>query len=117
MRYLAMIFVSEGGPAFSGKERQELTNEYLQFDRDAKDAGVYLGGEALQSAETATVVRMLESGAFVTDGPFGESKETIAGFYVLECENLDQAIEWASKIPAARKGAIEVRPVMETKKD
>lgn len=113
MRYLAMIFVNEGGPPLSDGQRQQMLDEYLRFDRDAKDGGVYLGGEALQPGETATVVRMLESGAFVTDGPLTESKEAIAGFYMLECENLDQAIEWAARIPAARYGSIEVRPVRE----
>lgn len=113
MRYLAMIFTDEEDSSPSDEERRRLFDEYVRFNRDARQAGVFLGGEALQPGETATVVKMMESGASVSDGPFTESKEAIAGFYMLECENLDQAIEWAARIPAARQGAIEVRPILE----
>lgn len=113
MRYLAMIFANVMDEPATDEERQDMFDQYARFNRDAREAGVFLGGEALQSGETATVVRMMESGASVTDGPFTESKEAIAGFYMLDCENLDQAIEWAARIPAARVGAIEVRPILE----
>ncbi len=113
MRYLAMIFPGEPDLSSSDEERRHVFDQYVRFNRDAKHAGVFLGGEALQPGETATVVRMMEDGASVTDGPFTESREAIAGFYMFECENLDQAIEWAARIPAARHGAIEVRPILE----
>jgi hypothetical protein len=90
-----------------------MVDDYSRFNREAASAGVLVGGEALQSSETATVVRMMENGTNVTDGPFTESKEALGGFYMFECENLDQAIEWAARIPDARGGAIEVRPVLE----
>ena len=114
MRYLAMIFTDKPDSVSSEQDRQTLFNEYVRFNRDAKEAGVFLGGEALRSGETATVVKMMESGARVSDGPFDDVTEAITGFYMLECENLDQAIEWAARIPAARNGAIEVRPVLES---
>ena len=113
MRYLAMIFANEPDAPPSDEERQQMFDQYVRFNRDARHAGVFLGGEALQPGETATVVRMMEDGASVTDGPFTETREAISGFYMFECENLDQAIEWAARIPAARQGAIEVRPILE----
>ena len=113
MRYLAMIFAKDPDAPRSGEERRHIFDQYVRFNRDARHAGVFLSGEALQPGETATVVRMMEDGASVTDGPFTESKESVAGFYMFECENLDQAIEWAARIPAARHGAIEVRPILE----
>lgn len=113
MRYLAMIFANDTGESSYGTECRQFDDQYVRFNKEAIEAGVFLGGEALQSSETATVVRMMESGTNVTDGPFTETKEAIAGFYLLDCENLDQAIEWAARIPAARYGAIEVRPILE----
>ncbi len=113
MRYLAMIFTGDRDASQSEEDRQKLYGEYVRFNRDARQAGVFLGGEALQPGETATVVKMMESGASVSDGPFNQAQEIIAGFYMLECENLDQAIEWAARIPAARDGAVEVRPILE----
>lgn len=113
MRYLAMIFTENSEMAQSSDAQKQIFNEYVRFNRDAKEAGVFLGGEALQPGETATVVKMMESGASVSDGPFTEQEALIAGYYMFECENLDQAIEWASRIPAARTGAIEVRPILE----
>ena len=113
MRYLAMIFTNEQGERPSRDERREMFHQYARFTREAGEAGVFLSGEALHPGDTATVVRMMESGADVTDGPFTESKEAMVGFYMLDCENLDQAIEWAARIPGARDGAVEVRPILE----
>ena len=113
MRYMAMIVVARSDRPQTDIERCWRMDEYARFNRDAREAGVLIGGEALQSAETATLVRVMESGPVVTDGPFTEAKEALGGFYLLECENLDQAIEWAAKIPDARGGAVEVRPILE----
>ncbi len=113
MRYLAMIFAKESDDRQTEAECRQHFEQFARFNKDAREAGVFLGGEALKPGETATVVRMMENGASVTDGPFTESKEAVAGFYMLNCENLDQAIEWAARIPAARYGAIEVRPILE----
>ncbi len=112
MRYLAMIFVNQTDEPVTDAERRQMFEQHSRFDEDAKEARVFLGGGALQPGDTATVVRMMENGTNVTDGPFTETKEVVAGFYVLDCENLDQAIEWAARIPAARYGAVEVRPIL-----
>jgi len=114
MRYIAMIFGAEIEPS-SGDEadRRELFAQYEKFNNEVRSAGVFLSGEALQPVETATVVRSMERGTVVADGPFVDADEPILGFYMLECENLDQAIEWAARIPHARTGAIEVRPVLD----
>lgn len=114
MRYLAMIFAGSTDRPAPDHENRLFKDEYARFNREAKNAGVLLGGEALQPAETATVVRMTESGAAITDDPLTGSNEALGGFYMLECENLDQALEWAARIPDARcGGAIEVRPILE----
>lgn len=86
---------------------------YVVFNDHAAAAGVRRGGTALHPASAATTVRLRDDEIMLTDGPFLESKEQLSGFYVFECENLDQALEWAARIPGARHGAIEVRPVLQ----
>jgi hypothetical protein len=86
---------------------------YNQFGRDAGAAGVLLGGEALEPTSTATTVRVRNGERSVMDGPFAETREALGGYYLLECADLDQAIEWASRIPGASRGCIEVRPIVE----
>jgi hypothetical protein len=78
-----------------------------------KNNGTYLGGEGLQPSSTATTVRVDNGTVSTTDGPFAETKEQLGGYYLLNCKDLDQAIDLASKIPGARFGAVEVRPIME----
>ncbi len=112
MKYMAMIFIDESSVLGQPQDRARLADEYARFTRQASDAGVLAGSETLQPGMTATVVRMMENGANVTDGPFNEPDGVLGGFYILECENLDQAIEWAAKIPDARWGAVEIRPVI-----
>lgn len=85
---------------------------YLSFNERAATAGIRRDGVVLHPASTATTVRLRDDEVLVTDGPFIESKEQLSGFYMFECENLDEAIEWAARIPGAKHGAIEVRPVM-----
>jgi hypothetical protein len=92
--------------------KAEMVN-WEGFGKEAMDAGVFLAGEGLQPVDTARTVRGgRDEERVVTDGPFAETKEQIGGFYLLECENLDQALEWAKRVPI-RDGAIEVRPVMD----
>ena len=76
-------------------------------------AGAYKGGEALQPTATATTVRVKDGKKATTHGPFAETKEQLGGFYLVDCSNLDEAIEWAARCPGARVGSIEVRPVMD----
>ena len=85
---------------------------YDAFWQDISKNGTLLAGEALEMPETATTVKVRNGERLVTDGPFPETKEQLGGFYLVECKDLDEAIEWAAKIPGAQNGTIEVRPVM-----
>jgi len=113
MRYAALIYTDET-VVWSDEEQLEVMNAYNAFGEEGGKAGVLTGvGEALQPTSTATTVRVRDDETVTTDGPFAETKEQLGGFYVFECDNLDQAIEWAAKIPGAKHGSIEVRPIME----
>src|SRR5215211_2842673 len=108
MRYLALIYGDEGRWAgLSPDERESEMGEY----RALSSADITVGGNELDSVTTATTVRVRGDETLVTDGPFVELKEALGGYYVFECNSMDQACAWAAKIPAARHGAIEVRPV------
>jgi hypothetical protein len=114
MRYLALIYNDES--AFSKQTEAETQAEYqayMQFGADGREAGVIKTGEALQPTHTATSVRVREGKLVTTDGPFAETKEQLGGFYLLDCPNLDEAIAWAAKIPGAKNGCVEVRPIMD----
>ena len=87
---------------------------YQAFGEEMAHRGVLRGGERLRPTTDATTVRVVDGDVVVSDGPFAETKEQMGGFYLVECEDLDQAIEVASKIPAARHGSIEVRPIWES---
>ena len=88
-------------------------DEWAAYSRALVEAGAMVGGEALQDAHTATTVQVRDGKRIVTDGPFIESKEVIGGYYVIDVANLDEALDWAARIPNARFGTVEVRPVME----
>ena len=111
MKYLLMIYMDEG--AGSPLPQDEVMRRYRAFDADITAAGVKLAAEALEDTSTATSVRVREGRTATTDGPFAETKEQLAGFYLLDCPNLDEAIAYAAKIPAAGYGTIEVRPIWE----
>jgi hypothetical protein len=114
MRYLLLIYTSEAEDAKrTPEEREANMGEYYAFTNAIREAGVMEGGEALHPINTATTVRVRNSQTTTTDGPFAETKEQLGGYYMLDCENLDQAIEWAAKIPGAKDGSIEIRPVWE----
>jgi hypothetical protein len=113
MRYLALIYTSEQATAPSNGGPQQMMSEYGAFTEMIKQRGAYLGGEALQPSSTATTVRLRDGSLSTIDGPFAETKEQLGGYYLLECKDLDEAIDLAGKIPGARSGAIEVRPILE----
>jgi len=114
MKYLCAIYGDESQMANATLEQGSQTMAaYEAFTTEVRDAGAMLGGEGLQPSSTATTVRVRDGERLLTDGPFAETKEQLGGFYLLECQNLDEAIEWAAKIPGAAHGAIEVRPVMD----
>lgn len=111
MKYAMLIHVKPGYfESMAEDEQKAISAEYMALAEDQRARG----GAQLQGIETATTVRVRDGQTLTTDGPYAETKEVFAGFYVFEAENLDQAIELAARIPAARlDGAIEVRPVVE----
>jgi hypothetical protein len=114
MKYLLLIYGDEGGwGSISEQDRAAITEAYTDYSDEVQKAGVSLAGEALQPTTSATTVRVRNGETLLTDGPFAETKEQLGGFYMVECDTLDQAIEWAAKIPGASTGSIEVRPIME----
>jgi hypothetical protein len=107
MKYLCLVYSEE-------KQLQEMTDdECMAYDAAIRKSGYCIASEALQPVHTATSVRVRGGKVSVTDGPFAETKEALAGFYLIEAKDLDMATEIASRIPPARVGTIEVRPVRE----
>lgn len=113
MRYLALIYTPEPTEAPSDGEAERTHAEYGAYTQMIQQRGAFLGGEALQPSSTATSVRVRDGKLSATDGPFAETKEQLGGYYLLECRDLDEAVELAGQIPGARWGTIEVRPIME----
>jgi hypothetical protein len=113
MRYMLSIIVNEDGrEAATPEQIQQVSAAYGDYTKEVDDKGILVAGDGLEPSSTATTVRVRDGERSVTDGPFAESKEQLAGYYVLDCKDLDDAIEWAAKIPGAQSGAIEVRPVL-----
>jgi hypothetical protein len=114
MRYLLLIYGNEQALAqMSEAEGAEQYQAYDTFTKDIVDRGLFQSGEALQPTSTATTVRVRNDETLTTDGPFAETKEQLGGYYLVDCKDLDHAIETAARIPGARNGSIEVRPVMD----
>jgi hypothetical protein len=114
MRYLLLIYQNEAEHAKLSQE--DLSAEYgayMAFGEEIQKKGVFLSGEALMPTNTATTVRVRGGKTLNTDGPFAETKEQLGGFYLLNCKDLDEAIQFAAKVPAATDGSIEIRPIME----
>jgi hypothetical protein len=110
MKYALLIYGNdEEWESRSDEEKQAIYGEYMQV---SESPGIY-GGSELQPADTATTVRSQNGEILTTDGPFTEAKEVLGGFFLLEADDLDAAIALAARIPAARTGAVEVRPVVE----
>jgi hypothetical protein len=114
MRYLCLIYDDEKKWAEMPKEEADaMMGEYFAFTEGVKASGHYVAGEALQPVETATTVRVRNGRLSTTDGPFAETKEQLGGFYLIEARDLNDAIQVAAKIPSARIGSIEVRPIVD----
>jgi hypothetical protein len=114
MRYALLICSDENAmAAFSPEEAAASSAAYAAFGQEMTQRGVLQGGERLRPTTDATSVRVVEGDVVVSDGPFAETKEQMGGFYLVDCKDLDEAIEVASKIPAAKNGVIEVRPIWE----
>lgn len=114
MQYLALIYAEdETGPQPGTPEWDQYMRDFASANKAYEAAGVMLGGNALQHTSTATTVRSRNGKVETMDGPYAETKERLGGYYLLDCKDLDQAIEMASLIPTARFGTIEVRPIMD----
>lgn len=114
MRYLCLIYEDEkNNMNMSEQEMGQLMAAYESYTKELEASGNMLGGEALQPTTTATTVQVRNRETLTTDGPFAETKEQLGGFYMIQAKDLDEAIAWASKIPSAATGSVEVRPIME----
>ena len=111
MKYLCLICAETMLEQMSEAEAEKHLQEYSEFNESIKENGHYLGANRLKPSETATTLRVRNGKVFATDGPFAETKEQIGGYYVIEARDLDEAINVASKIPGARIGCVELRPI------
>ena len=110
MKYLCLVYLEE--KTFATTPGSPSDPECFAFGEGMRKSGNYLAAEALQPVKTARTVRVRNGKASITDGPFAETKEQLGGYYIIEVDTLDEAIEWAAKIPSARLGSIEVRPIV-----
>jgi hypothetical protein len=114
MRYMMLVYSTEGPDGLAPEDMERMTAGHRTVMDEAAGKGALVGAEPLAPTSTATTVRVQNGKALVTDGPFAETKEHLAGYYIMDCENLDEAIEWAAKIPTAcqgNEGCIEIRPM------
>ena len=116
MKYACLIYGDESDKSASPEPGmpgfEEMMGGYMAFSAAVEEAGVYVAGEPLEDTNTATSVRLRGGDILTTDGPFAETKEQLGGFYLLDVENLDDAIEAAAQIPSARSGRVEIRPLI-----
>ncbi len=114
MRYLCLIYDNEKTMAAATQAEQDaVIGDYMAFTDGIKKSGQWLGGEALLPVASATTVRVRNGKISSTDGPFAETKEQLGGYYLINAKDLNEAIQVAAKIPSARYGSVEVRPIME----
>ncbi|HEY6344365.1 MAG TPA: YciI family protein [Bryobacteraceae bacterium] len=114
MRYMMLIYSKETPGGMNAEQKEELYARHTRTMAEGRKKGVLEGAEPLAPVSTATTVRVEEGKTLVTDGPFAETKEQLASYYIIDCENLDEAIEWAAKIPTGCRGnpgCIEIRPL------
>jgi hypothetical protein len=115
MRYMMLIY-SQENEAAAPEDIRAVAEAHKAVMEEALARGIFRAADPLQSSATATTVRLQDGNALVTDGPFAETKEQLAGYYILDCQDLDEALAWAAKIPTACAGAagcIEIRPIRE----
>jgi hypothetical protein len=112
MQVMALIYADGSRwDTLSAEEREAVYARYRAFADEAREAGVMLGGGELASTRDATTVRVRDDETLVTDGPYAEVKEALGGYFLFECESMDEAIDYAARIPGAEHGAVEVRPL------
>ena len=112
MQYLVLIYSEETPRAEAGAD-PGVMDEYNAYTKMLRDTGAFVAGEALQPTSTATTVRIRDGQTLTTDGPFAETKETLGGFYLVEAEDLDEALRLGAACPGAKYGSIEVRPIVD----
>ena len=113
MQYLLLIYQSESAATAQGEAaRTAMHSEYRTFTQSIIQGGQFKAGDALQPTSAATTVRVRDGKTLPTDGPFAETREQLGGYYLIEAKNLDEAIAIAARVPSAKVGSIEVRPVM-----
>lgn len=110
MKYLLLVYGAE--EAWTENEREECMAESVGLCRALAERQVFLGASPLQSVKTATSIRVRDGKQMVTDGPFAETREQLGGYFLIDVDDLDQAIEIAKKIPGGRKGTVEIRPLV-----
>ncbi len=112
MKYMLLIFDDESMyPKMTAEENAKLMEEYGVFTQELMQSGVMMHAERLAPTHTATTVRVRAGDTITTDGPFAETKEQFGGYYMIDVKDLDEAIAWAAKIPSAKGGSVEVRPI------
>jgi len=111
MKYMLLMYANESEAPKTPEEYQAVAQDWYAFGKEAEAAGVLLSNNGLSSVAEATTVRVRDSKTLITDGPFAETHEQLGGYYLLDCKDLDEAIGWAEKIPSAKYGSIEVRPL------
>jgi hypothetical protein len=115
MKYMLLIYQDEPSwNALSEAERQQIYLDYRKLRDELQSTGQFVTGSQLQPIATATTVRVREGKELVTDGPFAETHEQLGGYFLIEAKNLDEATSIAARIPSARAGSVEVRPLVET---
>jgi hypothetical protein len=113
MKYLCLICAETVMEQFSDADAEKHFQEYAEFTDDIKKSGHFIGANRLKPRETATTIRVRNGKVVVTDGPFAETKEQLGGYYLIDAKDLDDAIRVAARIPGARFGCVELRPVAE----
>lgn len=111
MKYLCLICAEKVMEQMPDAEAESHFGEYAEFTREIKKSGHFLGANRLKPPDTATTIRVRDGKVLITDGPFAETKEQFGGYYLIEAKDLDEAIRVASKIPGAKRGCVELRPV------
>jgi hypothetical protein len=113
MQYLLLLYNDERTwAALADEKRNGIVREYFAVAEELRADGSYVAAAPLQPTTTASTIRIRDGERVVTDGPFAETKEQLGGFYLIEADSADEALRWAEKIPAARYGAVEVRPLL-----
>jgi hypothetical protein len=112
MKYMLLLYASESeAPDLTPEQQQAMAKEWHSLRKEMKAAGVLLSNNGLAPVTSATTVRVREGKTLTTDGPFAETHEQFGGYFMVDCQDLDEAIGWATKVPHARLGSVEIRPL------